>query len=250
MASSSARETLRKSGNLLDDKRPIFVRRTSSRNPSLSREDSPLQHSSLMPSSSKTLEPAPISASPTFPSSSSSLPSPPSVRGVEVKSMDSDGDVPAYSKKVDDHLRRPLINYARNEWRNSPSHNLSSPGSERKEAGYGLILRSPKFRRYIFVYAVLLLACWLGWKSWLQPKWEEEALLSKSLEETHAIRKNWFGINARPPFADMIQVKDLDQSFLPTMGKDRTVDKNSKKRLIIIGDVHGCKHERMFNSCS
>jgi hypothetical protein len=248
MASSSARDTLRTPGDSREDKRPVFVRRTSGRNPSLSRDKSPIQLPSTTSSSSKPLEPASVSS--TSPTSSSSLQSPPaspSVRGVEGKSMKPDGGPPAYGRKAEDPQRRPLINYVTNEWRNSAKYKQSATGFERKDARYGLMIRSPKFRRYILVYAVLLLACWLGWKSWLQPKWEEEALLAKSLDDTHKIRKGWFGINARPPFADMIQVKDLDQTFLPTFGKDRTVDKNREKRLVIIGDVHGCKDERMFH---
>ena len=45
----------------------------------------------------------------------------------------------------------------------------------------------------------------------------------------------WFGTNMRPKFADIIQVKDLDRNLIP---RDKT-------RLIVVGDVHGCKDECM-----
>jgi hypothetical protein len=42
-----------------------------------------------------------------------------------------------------------------------------------------------------------------------------------------------YGSNVRPDFKDMIQVKDMDQQHLPRKGK----------RLVFVGDVHGCRDE-------
>jgi hypothetical protein len=42
-----------------------------------------------------------------------------------------------------------------------------------------------------------------------------------------------YGSNVRPEFKDMIQVKDMAQEYLPKKGK----------RLVFVGDVHGCKEE-------
>lgn len=50
--------------------------------------------------------------------------------------------------------------------------------------------------------------------------------------------EGWFGENMRPEFLDMVQMKMLDQDLVPAR-KDR-------KRLVIIGDVHGCSDERKY----
>jgi hypothetical protein len=42
-----------------------------------------------------------------------------------------------------------------------------------------------------------------------------------------------YGSNVRPDFKDMIQVKDMDRQHLPNKGK----------RLVFVGDVHGCRQE-------
>lgn len=54
----------------------------------------------------------------------------------------------------------------------------------------------------------------------------------------------WFGSNSLPKFDDLIQVRTLDPNLLPTVpleGVDLAEWK--KKRLIVVGDVHGCKEE-------
>jgi len=48
------------------------------------------------------------------------------------------------------------------------------------------------------------------------------------------------GSNSRPPFAGIIQLKYLDSVYVP--GATHA----SRKRLMIVGDVHGCKDERML----
>ncbi|MCJ1268731.1 hypothetical protein MMC22_008619 [Lobaria immixta] len=44
-----------------------------------------------------------------------------------------------------------------------------------------------------------------------------------------------FGTNMRPTFRDMIQLKTIDQALIPKKGDNA--------RLIIVGDVHGCREE-------
>jgi len=51
---------------------------------------------------------------------------------------------------------------------------------------------------------------------------------------------NKFGTNVRPSFVDMPHIKTLPDHLIPG---NEYVD----RRLIIIGDVHGCKQECMFS---
>jgi len=47
-----------------------------------------------------------------------------------------------------------------------------------------------------------------------------------------------FGSNRRPGFADMVMMRTLDSYLVPGM-----VAGNENRRLIFVGDVHGCKEE-------
>ena len=82
----------------------------------------------------------------------------------------------------------------------------------------------------------MLLSLGLGnWHYWAGPTWTEHRLLSKSLIERMKTGEGWLGENLRPEFLDMVQVKTLNQDFIPA--------REERKRLIVIGDVHGCSDE-------
>ena len=51
---------------------------------------------------------------------------------------------------------------------------------------------------------------------------------------------NKFGTNVRPSFTDMLHVKTLSDHLIPG-------HEYGDRRLIIIGDIHGCKHECMYS---
>ena len=69
--------------------------------------------------------------------------------------------------------------------------------------------------------------------------------MNASLDSRIKTGKGWFGINMQPKFADIIQLEKLDRSLLPgeTGGKHER-----EKRLIVVGDVHGCVDECMPSS--
>jgi hypothetical protein len=91
-----------------------------------------------------------------------------------------------------------------------------------------------RVQRYAFIYVTLLLVAWFSWKRILQPNWESNRELNKALDESG---KMFFGSNMRPEFSDMVHIKTMDSRLLPT-------NENSKQRLVVVGDVHGCKDER------
>lgn len=134
--------------------------------------------------------------------------------------------------------RRPLIDYIKNEWIQNPY--LPSPSSSPMFPGHTptwiQVLSAPRFTRSALVVMVVLFFMWGNWKTWARSQWNESALLSDSLTERMKTGEGWFGENLRPEFLDMIQVKTLDQDLVP-----HTAD---KKRIVVIGDVHGCNDER------
>ena len=140
--------------------------------------------------------------------------------------------------------RRPLVDFIRNEWKtnpDTPSASSSSPGSPGHSSPTWIqVCSAPRVRRYMLLLLMLLSLTLGNWRYWAGPTWTEHRLLSQSLNERMKSGEGWFGENLRPEFLDMVQVKTLDQGFIPAS--------EGKKRLIVIGDVHGCNDEcKLFN---
>lgn len=133
--------------------------------------------------------------------------------------------------------RRPLIDLIRNEWKSNPyTPSSSSPGSPGYSSPNWLqVCSAPRVRRYVLLLLMLLSLTWGNWHYWAGPTWTEHRLLSESLNERIKTGEGWFGENMRPEFLDMVQVKTLDQELIPA--------REDRKRLIVIGDVHGCGEE-------
>jgi hypothetical protein len=146
----------------------------------------------------------------------------------------------------------PLIDQVTNEWQNdqdfressfesqdSYSHFMSekdgfrAPGLPAWTRNINIPRRA---QRHIVIYTLLLLSAWFSWLYYLRPTWEQEHKLDKSLAAAEKSGAR-FGANSRPAFTDMIQLRTMDQNFVPAA---------DDQRLIFIGDVHGCSDERMF----
>ncbi|KAH8423472.1 putative serine/threonine-protein phosphatase [Aspergillus melleus] len=144
---------------------------------------------------------------------------------------------------------RPLIDYVRNEWQMGTKYShLPTSTSERPESPRWVqmitsIVTAPRFRRYVVVYLTLLISCFVGWKFVLSPRLEEHSALLRSLDPNVKDEVGgWFGANALPTFDNIVQLRDLDPSYLPA---EKAAEPNqlNQRRLIMIGDVHGCKEE-------
>lgn len=135
--------------------------------------------------------------------------------------------------------RRPLIDLIRNEWQSSSTSTPTSPGYSKPN--WIRVLTAPRFRRYIYVILVLLILTWGPWHYWGEQQWTEHRLLTESLNERMRTGDGWFGINVRPEFLDLIQVKTLRTDLIPE-------GKGDKRRLIVVGDVHGCNDERAYHA--
>jgi hypothetical protein len=150
---------------------------------------------------------------------------------------------------------RPLIHYVTNEWQHQPrSHDHSSDYSEDEFGHYmhdkgGFIpqevinylprLRVPRrVQRWLLIYLLLLAMGLFGWRYWIAPFMEEEKRLDDAFAAAEK-KGNKFGTNVRPSFTDMLHVKTLPDHLIPG-------NEYGDRRLIIIGDVHGCKHECMY----
>ncbi|EAU33545.1 conserved hypothetical protein [Aspergillus terreus NIH2624] len=143
---------------------------------------------------------------------------------------------------------RPLVDYVRNEWQTSAKYTHLSPSShDRSDSPRWLqmilsIVAAPRFRRYVLVYLSLLVSCFLGWKFVLSPRLQEHASLLRALDPNVKQEVGgWFGTNALPRFDYIVQLRTLDPALLPA--ETATAGQPSQRRLIVIGDVHGCKTE-------
>ncbi|KKK18010.1 hypothetical protein ARAM_005635, partial [Aspergillus rambellii] len=141
----------------------------------------------------------------------------------------------------------PLIHFVRNEWQTNPKYSHLSPASDRTEAPrwvqiVGSIVTAPRFRRYAVVYFGLLLSCWIGWHFVLSPRLEEQTALLKSLDPHEKGWVGWFGSNSLPELTDVIQLGSLDPKLLPAAKTPQAGEPNHR-RLVVVGDVHGCKME-------
>ncbi|KAF7718802.1 Uncharacterized protein PECH_005869 [Penicillium ucsense] len=148
---------------------------------------------------------------------------------------------------------RPLLNTLRNGWsfpsRSSSYRALSSSPDAMKQASYVQIalsmIAAPRFRRYLVVYLGLVLLSWASWTMFLHPHLTERNTLMHALNPaTEVAVGGWYGSNALPRLDDLTRLQTLDSSLLPgsrTGGHGK--GKKSAKRLVVVGDVHGCKDE-------
>ncbi|RMZ79657.1 hypothetical protein DV738_g3152, partial [Chaetothyriales sp. CBS 135597] len=156
----------------------------------------------------------------------------------------SSDDLPPYVVPTQD---QPLIEYCTNEWLKNPDYD--SPAYERPvhEEFYDwlddwlddclLVIKAPRFRRLILGLCVLVVGAIFLWLRVIGPWVAEESLLWRSLnKELSQSAGGLFGSNVRPHFAGMHHIKDMDAVHLPD-------ESSPNKRLIFVGDIHGCKNE-------
>ncbi|OCL05209.1 Metallo-dependent phosphatase [Glonium stellatum] len=145
---------------------------------------------------------------------------------------------------------RPLIDFVTNDWKTDPRYQeelYTSDESEsfyyREEDDYWVHPRWKKMisykrvprriQRYLLIYVALVTVTWVSWTWFIQPDWEKSRELERQLNTKPL---SVFGSNMRPEFSDMTQVKTLDSALLPS-------EHRLGQRLVVVGDVHGCKEE-------
>ncbi|KAJ5199002.1 Molybdenum cofactor biosynthesis MoeB [Penicillium cf. griseofulvum] len=157
---------------------------------------------------------------------------------------------PSYPNQFTQHSR-PLIDSARNGWQSSAAHegpHRSSPADDIKPQGWTQmalsVVSAPRFRRYVLIYVALFTCAWIGWRMVLSPQPQEQNSQLHPLDPTSETDTDGlFGTNLPPQLDGLVQMHTLDLDLVPgdLAGGDAT--KSSRKRLVIVGDVHGCKAE-------
>lgn len=152
-------------------------------------------------------------------------------------------------------LRKPLIEYITNEWRDTPTPHTSETSAYPRDDEFLdklelcldrflALIKAPKFRRLLLLVFVLALSSFFLLTKIVAPFIEEETAVWKSLSlDTIPSGAGLFGTNVRPRFPNMIHLQDLDPNLLPQTSKEKLEGIKNKKRLIFVGDIHGCKKE-------
>lgn len=145
---------------------------------------------------------------------------------------------------------RPLIESARNGWQSQPRthYHHSASSDDTKTPQWTEMVQSmataPRFRRYALIYLSLFIFGLIGWRFLISPRIQERTSLLNSLDpntKTDAVGR--FGANAMPQFNDLIQIQKLSPDLVPGDLAGADADSKQKQRLVIVGDVHGCKKE-------
>jgi hypothetical protein len=141
----------------------------------------------------------------------------------------------------DHHSRRPLIDDIRN--------NYDLDVSDEEDAFYahdeGDFLLHPKWRamltrtsnriprrlqRYIVIYALAAIVLLISWRLYLGPQYTAYTAEQAAFDTAAQLEPVK---SATPAFKDMLLVGDLDERHIP----------RGEGRLVVVGDVHGCKKE-------
>lgn len=181
---------------------------------------------------------------------------------------DLDEKTPRHERRWSSHfkadetsLKKPLIDYVTNEWQTHPNYKedqeFRPPG--RAEAyprtrmdvcldlmddfydGLLDLVKSPKFWHNVFIIgSTIAFSLWV-WFSMVVPHMREAKAALATFDAVDP-SEGRYGLNRRPSFPNMIQLRTLDPDLLPVDGNSRSRHPRSR-RLVFVGDIHGCKHE-------
>lgn len=154
--------------------------------------------------------------------------------------------------KTQQLAQKPLIEQVSNQWQGEKAKSpYESPSDqELREIGFcdldeegscvnvsRGVVASRRFRRMIAYFLVFGLALYYLWSRFVQPRLDEEW----AYKEGFVLQQNGtYGI-AKGGDLDpgLVRIKDLDRDLVPGGRKDP----EGKRRLVFVGDVHGCKKE-------
>lgn len=136
--------------------------------------------------------------------------------------------------------RHSLVDSIRQGWRENSYNNLHSGWSSPTDPvpPWMQVLSAPRIRRWILISCVSVCLLWLYWRQYGHNAWTEHKTLNNAVNGRINSDLGFFGTNMLPEFLGMTQVRTLNSKFVPGLAGSR--------RLIFIGDVHGCYEECEF----
>lgn len=135
------------------------------------------------------------------------------------------------------HQRPTLVQFVKNGWQAQNTHSGWSSPTEIAPS-WTQILSAPRIRRWTLIFLVSVSLLWLYWRRYWMDAWTEHRTLSDAVKGRLRSDLGYFGTNMLPEFVGMTQLGTLDTSFVP--------GPRDSKRLIFIGDIHGCHEECEF----
>ncbi|KAF1822275.1 Metallo-dependent phosphatase [Dissoconium aciculare CBS 342.82] len=145
--------------------------------------------------------------------------------------------------------RKPLIEQVTNKWRDQKSDPAQKSPETLDEAlcscdleddasfpnaTYRLVT-SHRFRRLVILVATIALALGFTWKEYIGPQIHRQQDLLAFMSPNNGT----YGIAQGGHDKDLVKIMHLDPSLIPG-GQS---DPEGRRRLIFIGDVHGCRQE-------
>lgn len=146
--------------------------------------------------------------------------------------------------------KRPLIDQVHNNWRHPEKHYDDSDDSDDddaelahccdldSDASFIKLCRAfclnRKVRRAMIILLVAFCVLYFLCRNFFLPAWRERQALLEGMQQPHS-----FGQQMPNKLSDIVQVQELSSEYIPG-GKS---DPDGKRRLIFIGDIHGCKKD-------
>lgn len=138
--------------------------------------------------------------------------------------------------------RQPLVNLARNgrhSGSRASNHSAwSYDDSDPSSPTLSQVLSAPRPRRWLMILCTWIIFLTVYWRQYGAEVWYEHKTLSSVIQDKIQSNLGYFGTNILPEFVGMTHLKTLDEALVPRSG--------NKRRLIIVGDVHGCVDECGF----
>ena len=147
--------------------------------------------------------------------------------------------------------RQPLIDQISNNWQNEKGGLQGREAYGDDERGYSCcdleedasfpstirdLVGSRRIRRMLGLLLLVAVAAYYAWSRYLQPAMAEEWLYKEGFVEQ---KNGSYGVAKGGHDKDLVHIQNLEPHLLPG-GK---ADPDGKRRLVFIGDIHGCKKE-------
>ena len=143
----------------------------------------------------------------------------------------------------------PLINSIKNEWQRSVSSTRRKSDDmygERERPHVGAYIRRA-FRRRGCLFILAFFTFMVLLTKFMGPSVGDRSRLQESLLSRLSEEKGYFGVNQRVGFTNMNQVAEMERWMVPGSGESKDGQAASDRRLIIVGDIHGCIDERKLS---